>query len=117
MKKSTVKLLRQIAAELPKKFETHRAKVSGSALIANGIKTMGNGEKINPLGNYIQKGQKEVNHLEKMKNLFKSGGIEAVRAYTNPMMPTVPVIANKIAELKAQAADYAQQLEELKNEQ
>ena len=95
MKKSVIKKLKDLAAEMPPKLEKAITYCTGAELIKKGHKTQPDGLTIKPKAKYQVTGSRLVNHYEKIKECFKVGGIEKVVIYCNEIMPK-PIISEQI---------------------
>ena len=81
MNAKQVKKLRRIARELPVVMEMTFQLVSGSLLIKQGFKNSADGKEIVPEKTYRAKQPKQVEHHEKIKNIYTKHGMAAVQEY------------------------------------
>lgn len=81
MKKNVLKKLETAAAWLPKETEPAIRKMLGSDIIAKGSHIDKNGKSIIKGRVYDVPFKRPVNHVEKMKAAYKSGGFPAVDKY------------------------------------
>lgn len=95
--KKTLKILQDLAKELPPKTETAYGSEYGAKLIEQGVKTDKNGKPIDPKAKYKTQGLKLVNHFNKLKDIFKKNGNVGVLDYCNEIMPK-PIVYEQIQE-------------------
>jgi hypothetical protein len=84
-------------------------------MLEAGYEKDGSGNPITKDKKYTMSVMEPVNHFTICKNLFKTGGIEAVRNYCNGFLGNRPVLGDKIAELRAEQEKYSNELKNLDN--
>lgn len=81
MNAKQAKKLRKIAKDLPVVMEMTFQLLPGSILIKQGFKNSADGKEIDPEKTYRAKQPKQVEHTEKIKNIYTKHGMKAVDEY------------------------------------
>lgn len=81
MKKSVLKKLQHAATWLPKETEPAIVKMSGAQCIKSGAKVDKNGKPFVLKQMYDIPSKQPVNHVERMKKAYTTGGFDAVDLY------------------------------------
>ena len=80
-----LKKLKRTAKLLPVEIETvkQRVRVTGEELIKDGVTNIGENEKIKQNQVYVatQEKKRRVNHADKLKQAYKTGGVRGVKTY------------------------------------
>lgn len=102
MKKDVLKKLETAAGWLPKETVTEIKKMKGAEIIAKDSKFDRQGKEIIPGAIYDVPFKRPVNHVERMKAAYKSGGFPAVDKYLEKYKDRIEALMKLPANQKTQ---------------